>query len=136
MPDTGINWEDTWTQEFSGTLTQGGTDTDTSAEISMDGKYCICITVDADYSDHAKATGGLSVYILGDINGTDFESENDEPWGFEMPFSQNGTRRRSFVIYGGDYPSFKIHLHWDNSTASSSVTVVTKYKYGTVPAAS
>jgi len=136
MADTGINWDTSWTIEFNGTLTQGGTTTDTSAEISMDNKYCINITVDVDYSDHAKATGGLYVYILGDINGTDFEAEDDGPFGFEMPFLQNGTRRRSFTIYGSDYPSFKIHLDWDNSTASSAATIVTNYKYGTIPAAS
>lgn len=137
MADTGVNWDDSWTDEYSGTLTQGGTTDDTSAALSMDGKYCIAISVDADYSNHAKATGGLYVYILRDINGSDYEVEGDGPWGFEMPFTQNATHRRAFVLKAADFgPTFKIYLDWDNSTSSSAVTVVTKYKYGTIPAAS
>lgn len=132
---TGIDWPLSWTQEFSGTLTQGATDTDTSAAIDLDVKASIEITIDADYSDHAKATGGLFVFILRDINGTDYESEADNPWGFEMPFVQNGTRRRSFVLQGIDFSRFKIHLDWDNSTANSAVTVVTNYQKSDIPAA-
>lgn len=132
---TGIDWPLSWTQEFSGTLTQGGTDTDTSDAIDLDVKASIEITIDADYSDHAKATGGLFVFILRDINGTDYESEADNPLGFEMPFVQNGTRRRSFVLQGIDFSRFKIHLDWDNSTANSAVTVVTNYQKSDIPAA-
>ena len=94
----------------------------------MDGYAAIEISVDADYSDHVKATGGLFVYILRDINGTDYETEDDNPWGFEMPFVQNGTRRKTFVLSGADYSRFKIFLDWDNSTAGSNVDVVTSYQ--------
>ena len=100
-----------------------------------DGSAAIAISIDADYSDHAKATGGLYVYILKDINGTDYEAEGDGPWGFEMPFTQNGTNRRTITLSAKDFPKFKIYLDWDNSTGSSSVDVVTKYKRATIPAA-
>lgn len=137
MADTGYNWADTWTDEYSGTLTQGATDADTSDAISLDGKAAIAISVDADYSNHAKATGGLYVYICRDINGADYEVEADGPWGFEMPFTQSGTHRQTFVLSADSFgPGFKIYLDWDNSTASSAVTVVTKYKFATVPVAS
>lgn len=136
MADTGYNWPLSWTAEYDGTLTQGGTDTDTSAAIDLDIKAAIEISIDADYSDHAKATGGLFVYILRDINGTDYETEADNPWGFEMAFVQNGTRRRTFVLSGADFSRFKIFLDWDNSTSSAAVTVATKYQKSTIPAAS
>jgi len=141
MADTGFNWDASWTGEFSGTLTTGGTVTDTSAEISMDGKAAIEISIDADYSDHAKATGGLKVYILRDVNGTDFEVDpvanaNSQPWGFVMNFSQNGTIRRTIFLSGAQYSNFKIFLHWANTTASSNVAVVTSYRFATIPPAS
>ena len=65
MAETGINWPLSWTDEFTGTLTQGGTDTDTSVAIDLDVKASIEISIDVDYSNHAKATGGLFVYIQG-----------------------------------------------------------------------
>ena len=137
MADTGYNWEADWTEEYSGTLTQGGTTEDTSAALSLDGKAAIAISVDVDYSNHAKATGGLFVWILRDINGTDYEVEADNPWGFEMVFTQNSTNRIQFVLSAQEFgPSIKILLDWDNSTGSAAATVVTKYKFATIPAAS
>ncbi|MEN6332963.1 MAG: hypothetical protein ABFE01_01815 [Phycisphaerales bacterium] len=137
MADTGYNWDTSWTEEFSGTLTQGGTTDDTSAAISLKGKAAVAISVDADYSNHAKATGGLFVHICRDINGGDFEVEADGPWSFEMPFTQAGTNRQTFVLDAMAFgPSFKIYLDWDNSTSSAAVTVVTNYKFATIPAAS
>ena len=137
MADSGYNWADTWSDEYTGTLTQGGTTEHPSDAISLDGKAAICISVDADYSNHAKATGGLFVHILRDINGTDYEVKADSPYGFEMVFTQNGTNRTQFCLDAAQFgPSIKILLDWDNSTASSAVTVATKYKLATIPAAS
>ena len=136
MPPTGIDWPLSWTDEFTGTLTQGGTDTDLSAAINLAVKASIEISIDVDYSNDAKATGGLFVYILRDINGTDYETEDDNHWGFEMDFLQNGTRRRTFILHGIDFSRFKIFLDWDNSTASSAATIATKYQKSNVPVAS
>ena len=61
MPPTGIDWPLSWTDEFTGTLTQGATDTDLSAAIDLDVKESIEISIDVDYSNDAKATGGLLV---------------------------------------------------------------------------
>jgi len=135
MPDTGLNWDNSWTTiDAAITLTQGGTTTDICAVVDCDGKAACEISIDADYSNHAKATGGLFVYVLRDINGTDYEDETDKPWGYEMPFVQNGTRRRTFTVE--KISKFKILLDWDNSTGSSEVVVATMKKYATVPLAS
>ena len=137
MADTGYNWDAAWTTiDAAIVLTQGGTTEDTSAVLDLDGKAACLISIDADYSDHAKATGGLFVHILRDINGTDYELEVDNPWAFEMVFTQNGTNRRTFVLSAADFQKFKIFLDWDNSTASSAVTVATMVKYATIPVAS
>ena len=137
MADTGVNWDGTWTAiDAAIALTQGGTTTDTSAEIDMDGKYCAAISIDTDYSDHAKATGGLYVYLIRETGDDSDEAEADGPWGFEMPFTQNGTNRKVFTILASDFPKFKIHLDWDNSTASAVATTRTDIKYATIPPAS
>lgn len=137
MPDTGYNWDAAWTViDAAIVLTQGGTIFDISAVIDCNGKASCVISIDADYSDDAKATGGLFVYVLRDIDGTVHEDEVDGPWGFEMPFAQAGTRRRTFTVDCSQISKFYLLLDWDNSTAGSIVTVATGKKYATVPAAS
>ena len=137
MADTGYNWDASWTAiDAAIALTQGGTTTDTSAQIDLDGKAACLISIDTDYSDHAKATGGLFVYILRETGDGSDEAEADGPWGFEMPFTQNGTNRRVFFLSAQQYQKFKLHLDWDNSTGSSVATTRTDIKYATIPVAS
>ena len=137
MADTGYNWDDSWTTiDAAIALTTGGTIADTSDAISLDGKAACEVSIDVDYSDHAKATDGLHVYILRDVNGTDYEDVDDLPWGFEMEFTQNGTNRRVFSVDPGMISRFKVYLAWGNTTSSSVATVATSYRCATIPAAS
>ena len=137
MGDTGYNWDAAWTTiDAAIVLTEGGTTTDTSAAQSSDGKAACEVSIDVDYSNHAKAGAGLKVYILRDVNATDYEDTEDGPWGFEMPFSQLGTNRRTFAVPPSMVSDFKIGLSWENTTGSSVATVATKVRYATVPAAS
>lgn len=134
MGDTGYNFENSWTTLQNGvTLTQGSTVEDISSAVSMDGKAAVEIAIKAVYSNHAMATAGLSVYIERDANDA-YEDDADGPFGFEMPFTQNGTHRRTILM--GPASNYKVHLVWGNTTASSSVTVTTSYKRATVPVAS
>ena len=137
MADTGYNWDDTWTAiDAAVALTQGETTTDNSATIDLDGKAACLISIDTDYSNHAKATGGLSVYIVREVGDENFEVEADGPWGFEMPFTQDGTNRKVFFLSAAQWQKFQIHLDWDNSTGSSVATTKTDIKYATIPVAS
>lgn len=137
MADTGYNWDASWTSvDSSIVLTQGGTTTDSSAALDLDGKAACLISIDTDYSNHAKATGGLFVYIIQETGDGSYEAEADGPWGFEMPFTQNGTNRKVFFLSAANYDTFKIHLDWDNSTSSAVATTRTDIKYATIPVAS
>ena len=137
MADTGYNWDAAWTViDAAIVLTQGATDTDTSAEQDLDGKAAALISIDVDYSNHVKATGGLSIFLLRETGDDSDESEADGAWGFEMKFTQNGTNRKVFVVSAADFQKFKIHLDWDNSTGSSVATVRTDIKFATIPVAS
>jgi len=137
MADTGYNWDAGWTEVVAANaLTQGGTTTYTSAVISLDGKAACEISIDTDYSNHAKATGGLFVYILSELGTGDYEAEVDGPWGFEMPFQQNSFGRKVFSLSPAHYNDFKIHLDWDNSTGSAVATTDVDIRYATIPVAS
>lgn len=134
MADTGFNFEDSFTTlQDEVTLTQGGTTEDTSSAIAMDGKAGVEVAIKAVYSNHAKATAGLKVYFCRDANDA-YEVAGDGPMGFEMPFTQNDTHRRT--VFLGPASNYKIHLVWGNTTSSSAVTVTTSYKKATVPVAS
>lgn len=137
MADTGFNWEANWTVlDAAITLTQGGTITDESAEIDCDGKAAILISVDSDYSDHAKATAGLKISIKRDIDDTVYESANGAAVMFEMPFTQNSTERKAFALNVSKFQKIVLVQDWGNTTASSAVTSATAYKFATVPVAS
>lgn len=137
MADTGYNWDAAWSAiDAAIVLTQGGTTTDPSATLDLDGKAACLISIDADYSNHAKATAGLFVYITRETGDGSIEVEGDGPWGFEMPFTQNGTNRRVFFLSAAQYQKFQVFLDWDNSTGSSVATVRTDIKYATIPVAS
>ena len=137
MADTGYNWDAAWSAiDAAIVLTQAGTDEDFSAALDLDGKAACLISIDTDYSDHVKATGGLSVFIEQETGDGSYELEADGPWGFEMPFTQNATNRVVFFLSAAQFQKFKVHLDWDNSTGSSVATTRTDIKYATIPVAS
>lgn len=137
MADTGYNWDAAWSAiDAAIVLTQGGTIIDNSATLDLDGKAACLISIDTDYSNHVKATGGLSVFIVREVGDGNFEVEADGPWGFEMVFTQNNTNRKVFFLSAAQWQKFQIHLDWDNSTGSSVATTKTDIKYATIPVAS
>jgi len=137
MADTGYNWDAAWTPvDAAIVLTVAGTITDSSAALDLDGKAACLISIDTDYSDHAKATSGLSIYIIREAGDGTYETVLDGAWGFEMKFTQNNTNRRVFFLSAAEYQKFKIHQVWGNTTGSAVATTQTDIKYATVPAAS
>lgn len=137
MPDTGYNWDTSWTVlDASIVLTTGGTVTDQSAEIDCDGKAAILISIDTDYSNHAKATGGLRISVARDIDDTVYESLSGRSVVFEMPFTQAGTERKTIALSCAEFQKIVVIQDWLNTTASSNSTTATAYKFATVPLAS
>lgn len=137
MADTGYNWDANWTViDAAIALTQGGTITDTSAEYDLDGKAACLISFDTDYSNHAKATAGLSIKIRRDVDDTVWESAKGAAVTFEMPFTQNSTERKTIFLSASQFQKFVIQQDWGNTTGSSVATTATAIKYATVPVAS
>jgi len=137
MADTGYNWDANWTVlDAAITLTTGGTITDQSAEIDCDGKAAILISIDSDFSNHARLTGGLNISIAKDIDDTVYESAKGRDVTFEMPFTQNDTERKTIAISCSQIQKFVLIQDWLNTTASAAVTTATAYKFATIPVAS
>ena len=119
MADTGYNWDLAWTvMNAAIVLTQGGTITHQSAEIDLDGKAACLISIDSDYSNHAKATAGLSISIARDVDDTVYESANGYAVKFEMPFTQAGTERKTFFLSAQQFQKFVLVQDWGNTTVS------------------
>ena len=137
MADTGYNWDTDWTVlDAAIVLTVGGTITDQSAEIDCDGKAAILISIDTDYSDHVKATGGLAISILRDIDDTVYESAKRAAVNFEMPFTQNSTERKTIALDCSQFQKIVLVQDQLNTTADAVATTATAYKFATVPPAS
>lgn len=137
MANTGFKFDAGWTAlDAAITLTQGGTITDQSAEVDCDGKASVIFSIDSDYSNHAKATAGLSISILRDVDETVYESANGASVNFEMPFTQNATERKTFALDVSKFKKIVLVQDWGNTTGSSAVTTATAYQFSDIPVAS
>lgn len=136
MADTGYNWG-AWTQcgVEAVVLTTAGTILEISDAIDLDGKAACEVSIEATYSNHAKATGGLEIGVLGECNAT-YQAQADIVAGFEMVFTQAATNRERISVDPQQYGTFKIMHDWNNTTASSNVTITTRYRTATIPVAS
>jgi len=137
MANTGYDWDAAWTPvDAAIALTVAGTILDNSATLDLDGKAACLISIDTDYSDHAKATAGLTVAIAKETGDGSFETIADGAAAFEMAFLQNGTRRKVIALFAAEFQKFQIILSWGNTTASAVATTQTDIKYATIPVAS
>ena len=137
MADTGYNWDVAWTPiDGAIALTVAGTIQDISAEYDLDGKAACLISFDTDYSDHARATGGLEIRILRDVDDTVYESANCAAVMFEMFFTRNNTERKTIFLSAQQFQKFVIQQDWKNTTGGAVATTATAIKYATIPVAS
>ena len=138
MADTGYNWDANWSVLEAALAQQEGEASATHqfSEIDLDGKAACLISIDTDYSDHAKATAGLKVYVLRDIDDTVYESVNGAAVAFEMPFTQNNTERKTFFLSAQQFQKFVLYFDWANTTTDAVATSAVAIKYATIPAAS
>lgn len=137
MGNTGIVWAESWTVlDAAIVLTTGGTIFDESDVIDCSGKAAIMISIDTDYSDDPKVTGGLVISVLKNIDDTVYENVEVATPSFEMVFDQNGTVRKAFALDVSSFSKIKLRQDWNNTTGSSTSTTATAYKFGDIPVAS
>lgn len=94
---------------------------ETSDAISLDTLGGIEISVKVVYN--GSATDPVTVYVLRDTDGTNYETSSDSPWGFNMPFSAGGTHYKTFTVYGDEVSSFKVSVLNNDSSYAATMTV-------------
>lgn len=138
MANTGYTWG-SWTamQKSGGDWTsdaiadngdEGGDAT------SIDGKAG-CIVSIAAYEDNTGAIDGdVTVYILGDADGTNYEEISiGSPYSFSFTPTQNDTTYIVFNVDPRQYDDFKIHI---KNEAGQEIAFTVKYKTCDIPVAS
>ncbi len=125
-----IDWNAAWTATSiaSSAVSNGGSAT--TGAISLDGAIACDISIECAYG--GTATEGLKVYILRDIDGANFESIDDNPYGFSLAYAASVTRRKGFSVPAQGLSAFKVLLVND---AGASVTATVRYKLSTVGSA-
>lgn len=123
------NWDTSWTTTSINADALTPSDTiQTASPISNDGKAVTEISISVTYD--SGAVGGITVYVLRDVNGTDYEDpDNDLPWGFAMPYAVSTTCHRLFSIPGNMISKFHIYISNDSG---DDATVTVSYKQATI----
>lgn len=124
------NWTGTYTALIDAASVSDGSDNISSA-VSLDDKLAAKVGVTVAYG--ATANEGVKVYVLGLVDGTNYEAEGDDPWGFVMPYSASTTHRRVFTIPASVHDSFQILVTNDSG---ANVTVDVDYDTATATPAS
>lgn len=102
------NWDTSWAStSISSTSIADGTAA-TTAALSLDEKSACEVSVTVTYG--ATATEGVKVYVLRDTDGTNYETVDDKPWGFELAKSSGTTRRRTFTVAADRVSVFKVSV--------------------------
>ncbi len=125
MPTINPNWPISWTTAINAASVTNGSSS-TSSAISNDNKTATEISITVVYG--ATASQGLNVYILRDVDGTNFEAVADRPWGFVMEKAVSTTFRKTFTVSAYEASQFKVHVV--NNTGAS-VTVTVRYQQAT-----
>lgn len=122
-------WDNSWTTTSiaSTSITSSGGTATTSA-ISNDTKSGTEVAITC-----VMGTGdsGVSVYVLREVDGN-YETTNDRPFGFMMPYNGSTTQRRAFVVVSDRCSNFKIKLVNNDSSAA---TCTVSYKQSTIEVA-
>lgn len=117
--NTYYDWDSAWSStSIDGTMADATSQT--TAAISNDGKVVTEISVSVTYG--GTTDQGAQVYVLRDIDGTNYETSDDKPFGFELPYSTSSTRNRVFTIAADRVSDFKVEV--SNDTGDTISTTV------------
>jgi hypothetical protein len=139
-----VDWDASWTAVHYSSGTDW-TDVDiangadlTSDSMSLDSKISCEISVTVVEDNTGACTGDVYIYLLRDVNGTNFEDytehdDNDSPRNVGViDATQNKTRRRTFTVRADEVSSFKIAV--ENSSGQTLTTTV-KVRYAVMATA-
>ncbi len=138
MADTGYSWGAfVATQKGAGDWTADAladNATETSDAIDATGKAGIIFGIGAAEDDTGVINGDVTVYILGDADGTNFEEiANSVPYSFAFTPVQNDTVYIHFSLSMANFDVFKIAIF---NEAGQELAMTVKHKFATIPVAS
>jgi hypothetical protein len=134
VTDTGYNWG-SWTSGGDGV--DGGDDvatagSATSDAISLDGVAACEVGFDL-YEDNTGAIAGVvTVYVLGDVDGTNFEETTFSPWSFTVTPIRGDHYYKRFSIDPGSYGGFKVTFA---NACGQTLRITMNYRTATIPLA-
>lgn len=117
------DWDAGWTVLVNGQAISSGGD-HTSGAVELDQKAAAEVSIEADYAA-GSPTEGLRVYLLRELDGTNYETEADEPWGFMLPHSGGVERRRTISVDAAQIGRFKLLCTNDSGVG---ITVTVRYR--------
>lgn len=126
MPSINPSWPLTWTATSIAASTVTNGSTATTAAISQAAKTATEIAITIVYG--GTATAGAIIYLLRDVDGTNYEAVADVPYGFTMPYSASTTYRRAFAVQGTDASRFKVMV---SNPSGASITATVSYQQAT-----
>ncbi|WP_166820526.1 hypothetical protein [Thalassoroseus pseudoceratinae] len=121
------SWDSSWTATSINASTISDSSSATTAAIDNDDKSGTEVSITVAYD--GTASDPVTVYLLKDVDGTNYESEDDKPFGFQMPVAASMTHRRTFFVCGESVSKFKIKIVNDSG---DSVTATVRYKQMTI----
>jgi len=126
MPTFNPAWDAAWTTTSINSTSIVTAANSTTAAISSSVKIVTEVSIAIAYA--GTATEGVKIYVLRDIDGTNYETVNDMPWGFQMPFAASVTRYRTFTLSGVAISKFKILV---SNASGGTVTATVRFKQAT-----
>lgn len=141
MSDTGYNWDAAWTAwKGSGggdwtadALADNATETGNTA-VSLDGKAAMETSIAAAEDNTGAIDGVCTVFVLGDIDGTNFEeTDKGNPFRFAFTPVQNDTVYIRLRLLGSDFSKIKLALF---NESGQEIAITAKYRFATIPVAS
>lgn len=138
MADTGYNWGAfVATQKGAGDWSADAladNATETSDVIDATGKAAIVIGIGAVEDNTGAIDGVVTVFILADVDGTNFEETTiGNPFSFQFTPVQNDTVYIPISLSMANYDRFKIAIF---NEGGQELAITVKHKFATIPVAS
>lgn len=94
-----------------------------TAPISLDGSDGALVSVSCSYG--ATANEGVKVYVLGDTDGTNYETVASGAWGWEHPKTPGSVLPKLYAVSAVEYSAIIIRVE---NNSGAGVTVTVRYK--------
>ena len=136
MADTGFNWG-SWAA-----MQKGASDwsadacadnaTETGDAVSLGGVAACEVSVAMNEDNTGAIDGVVTLYVLGDTDGTNYEETTFSPWSFTVTPIRNDIVYKRFNVDPGSYGSFKLAI---KNEGGQELAMTVKYRTATIPVA-